>query len=132
MSHHLRVRAGPGGIHFFDRSTGINILIDEARAPNALWASAPRQVSIALTNACDLHRSHCYAPKDNNKLDYERLILWLNELDENGCLGIGLGGGEPTLHPDLPRLCRYATENTGLAVTFTTHGHRSRCDRAEA
>ncbi len=49
---------------------------------------------------------------------------WLDELEANGCLGVGFGGGEPTLYRCLPELCRYATHKTGLAVTFTTHAHR--------
>jgi pyruvate-formate lyase-activating enzyme len=120
----LKVRAGPCGIHIFDRSTGANILIDEAQVPTTMWATAPRQVSVALTNTCDLRCPFCYAPKNRAKLDSTRLIQWLDELDVNGSLGIGFGGGEPTLHPDLPLLCRHAAQSTGLAVTFTTHAHR--------
>jgi MoaA/NifB/PqqE/SkfB family radical SAM enzyme len=41
----------------------------------------------------------------------------------HGTLGIGFGGGEPTLYPQFPELCTYATRHTALAVTFTTHGH---------
>lgn len=120
----LKIRAGPCGIHLFNRNTGMNLLVDEALVPEAVWAAAPRQVSIALTNACDLRCPYCYAPKHRAELDSERLIKWLDELDENGCLGVGFGGGEPTLHPGLPRLCRHVAAQTGLAVTFTTHAHR--------
>jgi len=89
-----------------------------------MWAAAPRQVSIALTNACDLHCPYCYAPKHSAQLDSEHLIPWLDELDAEGCLGVGFGGGEPTLHPDFTQVCRYAAGSTGLAVTLTTHAHR--------
>lgn len=119
----LKVRAGPSGIHMFNRTTGWNVLLNEARVPPALWASAPRQVSIALTNACDLACAHCYAPKTPARLDAERVASWLDELDENGCLGIGFGGGEPTLHRRFAEMCQYASRSTGLAVTFTTHAH---------
>jgi MoaA/NifB/PqqE/SkfB family radical SAM enzyme len=120
----LKVRAGPCGVHIFDRTTGLNVLVDEAKVPTAMWASAPRQVSVALTNTCDLHCPYCYAPKHSAQLDSELLISWLDELDSEGCLGVGFGGGEPTLYPDLARVCRYAAESTGLAVTLTTHAHR--------
>src|SRR5262245_43564918 len=120
----LKVRAGPDGIHFFNRTTGVNLLLDEAMVPMELWSAAPRQVSIALTNACDLRCPHCYAPKHPAKLDRERLIAWLDELDANGCIGVGFGGGEPTLYLELPKVCQHAAENTGLAVTFTTHAHK--------
>ena len=119
----LKVRAGPCGVHLFDRNTGLNVLLDEARVPPASWATAPRQVSIALTNACDLACPHCYAPKNPATLEFERLASWLGELDMNGCLGVGFGGGEPTLYRRFAELCQYATRETRLAVTFTTHAH---------
>lgn len=78
---------------------------------------------MALTNACDLACPHCYAPKNPATLDFRRLTGWLNELDANGCLGVGFGGGEPTLYRRFSELCRYAARSTGLAVTFTTHAH---------
>jgi len=117
------MRAGPDGILLFNRDTGVHILIDEVEVPQNLWSMAPRHVSIALTNACDLNCPHCFAPKHPAVLTMDRLIPWLDELDANGCMGVGFGGGEPTLYRDLPHVCRYVTKNTGMAVTFTTHGH---------
>jgi MoaA/NifB/PqqE/SkfB family radical SAM enzyme len=108
----------------FDRATGLNILLEEIRLPPTAWAAAPRQVSVALTNACDLACPYCYAPKQPATLDAERLVGWLTELDANGCLGVGFGGGEPTLYRRLPEVCRSAAQQTRLAVTFTTHAHR--------
>lgn len=91
--------------------------------PAREWARAPRYISIALTNACDLRCTYCYAPKRAARLDTEVLKGWLLELDANDCLGVGFGGGEPTLHPDFAALCCFAAIETGLAVTFTTHAH---------
>lgn len=108
----------------FSRATGFNVLLDEVSVSPALWAGAPRYVSIALTNACELSCAYCYAPKYAAALDAERVIGWLGELDANGCLGIGFGGGEPTIHRQFTELCRYAADNTGLSVAFTTHAHR--------
>lgn len=119
----MKVRSGPDGIHIFDRSTGMNLLIDEAKVPRSLWAAAPRHVSIALTNECDLNCSHCFAPKQPATLDTGLLLAWLDELDANGCLGIGFGGGEPTLYDDLPLVCWHVANKTGLAVTLTTNVH---------
>lgn len=122
----LKVRMGVTGVHLFNRNTGINLLIDEIIPPVDMWSIAPRQVSIALTNACDLNCSHCYAPKKPAVLDFDKLKSWLTELDANDCIGVGFGGGEPTLYPHLAELCSYATEKTGLAVTMTTHAHHLR------
>lgn len=120
----FRVRMGPAGVHLFDRRSGLNVLLDEVVVPRRLWSTAPRQVSIALTNACDLACPYCYAPKHGARLNFEVLTVWLQELDQNGCLGVGFGGGEPTLFKWFPEVCRFAATETNLAVTFTTHAHR--------
>lgn len=111
------------GIHMFDRRTGVNILFDEVEVPIKKWSLAPRHVSIALLNACDLRCEHCYAPKIPARLRGETVQSWFAELGREGCLGVGFGGGEPTLHKDLPALCRYVTEETLMSVSITTHGH---------
>lgn len=120
----FKIRVGPSGIHLFNRITGINILLDEVVLPSSKWSLAPRQVSIALTNACDLRCFHCYAPKSPAMLDFEQLKKWLIELDESGCVGVGFGGGEPTLYPKLPELCSFVVRETNLAAIVTTHAHR--------
>lgn len=120
----VKFRNGPDGLHLFDRRSGLNVLLNEVQISQDQWATAPRQVSIALTNLCDLQCSYCYAPKHRSVLNSDTVARWLKELDEAQCMGIGFGGGEPTLHPDFPEICRTAAETTRLAVTFTTHGHR--------
>jgi sulfatase maturation enzyme AslB (radical SAM superfamily) len=111
-------------MHLFDRVSGLNVLLDELRPDDAVWSKSPRQVSVALTNVCDLHCAYCYAPKHKASLNADRVLRWLKELDTEGCLGIGFGGGEPTLHPDFVDICKRVAVETQLAVTFTTHGHR--------
>ena len=118
-----KIRSGPSGLHIFDRTTGLNVLLDEVKVPEAFWSRAPRHISVALTNACELSCPYCYAPKKPAALGFKRLAEWLAELDDHGCLGVGFGGGEPTLHPRFADICQYAAKSTGLAVTFTTHGH---------
>lgn len=120
---HIKMRLGPSGIHLFDRASGLNLLIDELVPPETVWAAAPRQVAIALTNTCDLACSYCFAPKTRATLSFDRIAAWLDELDANGTIGVGFGGGEPTLYRRFVDLCAYAARNTGLAITFTTHGH---------
>lgn len=124
----MRIRLGPDGVHLFDRQSGLNLLLDDLTAPEHAWSTAPRQVSIALTNACDLACSYCYAPKHRAVLPLDRLLRWMDELDQAGALGLGFGGGEPTLYKHLPDVCAYAAESTELAVTMTTHGHRWNAD----
>lgn len=120
----MKSRIGPNGIHLFNRISGLNILLDEFRPEETLWSTSPRQVSIAITNACDLHCAYCYAPKHKASPSTDQILGWLKELDTEGCLGVGFGGGEPTLHRDFVDLCKRVAGETQLAVTFTTHGHR--------
>lgn len=120
----MKSRFGPNGMHLFDRLTGLNVLLDELHPKETVWSISPRQVSIALTNVCDLHCVYCYAPKHKASLHTEQVLSWLKELDAEGCLGVGFGGGEPTLHPDFVEICKRAAGETQLAITFTTHGHR--------
>ncbi|PHV50031.1 radical SAM protein [Janthinobacterium sp. BJB301] len=127
----MKYRIGPNGVHLFDRCSGLNVLLDELCLEKAVWSMSPRQVSIALTNVCDLHCAYCYAPKHKASLNTDQLLGWLTELDTEGCLGIGFGGGEPTLHPDFVDICKMAAGETQLAVTFTTHGHRLTARLAE-
>jgi pyruvate-formate lyase-activating enzyme len=116
-------RCSAAGLHLFDRTTGLNVLLDEIPIPPSHWSRAPRQVSLALTNRCDLACAHCYAPKSRDELRYEVATRWLSELDANGTLGVGFGGGEPTLYRNFVELCQYAARETRLSVSFTTHGH---------
>jgi hypothetical protein len=90
-----KVRLGPDGIHLYGRGSGANLLIGEIVPPRSMWAAAPRQVSIALTNSCDLACSYCFAPKTHASLAFDRIVSWLKELDANGTIGVGFGGGEP-------------------------------------
>lgn len=123
QADHWKLRGGPAGLHVFNRTTGLNILSDEISVPAALWSRAPRHVSIALTNRCDLACAHCFAPKSRDELLYDTLTRWLSELDANGTLGVGFGGGEPTLYRRFSELCLHAARETTLSLTFTTHGH---------
>lgn len=120
----MKSRIGPSGVHLFDRLSGLNVLLDELRPEEAIWSTSPRQVSVALTNVCDLHCAYCYAPKHKASLNPGQVLGWLKELDTEGSLGIGFGGGEPTLHPNFVDICKRVAGETQLAVTFTTHGHR--------
>lgn len=126
-----KLRGCPAGLHLFNRITGLNVLLDEIAVPAALHSRSPRQVSIALTNRCDLACAHCYAPKSRNELRFDTVTQWLAELDAAGTLGVGFGGGEPTLHSEFVKLCQYAAHETQLSVSFTTHGHHVDKDLAE-
>jgi MoaA/NifB/PqqE/SkfB family radical SAM enzyme len=121
---YLKIRRDRTGVQVFDRMSGLNLLLDEISVPPMEWARAPRHLAIALTNACDLHCPYCYAPKHNATLDPDTVLMWLTEADKAGCLGVGFGGGEPTTVRWFASLCQLAVQETDLAISFTTHGHR--------
>lgn len=120
----MKVRVSEAGVHLFDRVSGLNVLLDEVDVPAQRFSIAPRYLSVALTNACELRCAYCYAPKGPAVLNVERVVAWAADLDDAGCLGMGFGGGEPTAHPQFAQLCTQIAESTSMAVTFTTHGHR--------
>lgn len=120
----FKIRGEAAGWHFFERSSGLHLLFDEVPCPTELRAPVPRFVSIALTNTCDLACEYCYAPKHRARLARDDVYAWCRDLDRAGALGIGFGGGEPTLWPGFAQLCRHLSEATNLAVSMTTHGHR--------
>jgi hypothetical protein len=47
----------------------------------------------------------------------------VDDLVQRNFFGVILTGGEPSLHPELPRICRYATDR-GLHVRMITNGWR--------
>ena len=116
----MKIRATPQGYLAFDRRSGLNVLIDEV-VPEK-HSAAPAMVSFSLTNRCNLLCPHCFVAKGRSYLPFSLLAKWLVELDENGCLEVGFGGGEPLLHPDFSTICDFAHSRTGMACTITTNG----------
>ncbi|MET8558940.1 radical SAM protein [Streptomyces sp. NPDC004959] len=124
LSVTCKIRLSAAGVHLFDRVTGMNVLLDEVPVSAEQFSRAPRYLSVALTNACELRCAYCYAPKHAAALGRERVVAWAVELDAAGCLGVGFGGGEPTAYRGFAQLCSDIARSTSMAVTFTTHGHR--------
>lgn len=118
----MKYRYTKQGVHLFDRSTGTNILMDEFECSDDILSVAPANVSIALTNKCNRLCKHCFAPKVEAMLNSATVCDWIAELNDNGCLGVGFGGGEPLLYDRIKDLCRYVHDNTSMACTLTTNG----------
>lgn len=49
-----KIRLSEAGVHLFDRVSGLNVLLDEVDVPQEQVSPAPRYLSVALTNACEL------------------------------------------------------------------------------
>ena len=118
----MKLRNEPEGIHFYDRVSGTHILLDEILPPKEQYSLAPRTVSIAITDACDLHCPHCHISKGNSYIDVEVIMTICKKLDSMGSFDIAIGGGEPTIHPDFITICKRIWNETNLGVSVTTHG----------
>jgi MoaA/NifB/PqqE/SkfB family radical SAM enzyme len=119
----VKCRREAGGLHFYDRATGLHVLLDECPLPEKDCDKAPAIISIALTNACDLTCDFCYAPKTAHKLSADDVLRWCKELASCGALEVAFGGGEPTVYRDLANVCKAIWSDTDLGISITTHGH---------
>jgi MoaA/NifB/PqqE/SkfB family radical SAM enzyme len=119
----MKIRLERSGLHCFDRRSGTHILLDEIAARPETWSVAPRTLSIALSNVCDLNCHFCYRPRTKDRLPLEFVKRLAVAADELGTLEITFGGGEPLLYPDLAALCEWIWINTSLGISLTTHGH---------
>ena len=119
----IKCRVEANGLHFFDRITGEHLLIDEVKPQPCEYSLAPRTISIAITDDCDFNCDCCYVKKNNHYLSIDQILNIGVEFDRLGTLDIALGGGEPTLHPDLVKICERLWNQTSLGISITTHGY---------
>lgn len=109
---------------FFDRNTGVNVLVENDKT-RALVRRSPRMIQVALTNACNKTCSFCYRPLEaKSRWSFDDLVRLAEVCDQWGILEIAFGGGEPTLFPRFPELLHTIWERTGLCPSFTTNGLR--------
>jgi len=90
----------------------------------AIIRPQPRQLTIAVTAACNLRCMGCRYGRDFMVGDRLSLTVMKQVLDDANDAGIDrvrLYGGEPLLHPDLPAIIRYSTA-LGLDTYVTTNG----------
>jgi molybdenum cofactor biosynthesis enzyme MoaA len=120
----MKLRTERSGYHWFDRRTGIHVLLDEVSPDPGTVSIAPRSLSVALWNVCDLKCRFCYRPEGNDALPPEFVTGIAAAADELGSLEITFGGGEPLSYPHLVSVCEWIWANTSLGISVTTHGHR--------
>ena len=87
---------------------------------------APFKADVALTYACNNACPHCYNEPERFTMPSLARDDWFRVLDKLAGIGVPhiiLTGGEPTLHPDLPAIIRYA-DRLGQIVGMNTNGRR--------
>lgn len=92
------------------------------RLKRDLPSTSSSLASIEITRHCQEDCHYCHVKKesqDMSLIEFQRHIL---SLKKKGFKAIALGGGEPTLHLQLPKLLEIAKEN-GLKTGLTTNGH---------
>lgn len=81
-------------------------------------------VQVHLNRRCNLRCAHCYSssgPEHEEVLDAETVLGFLADARELGYQVASFSGGEPLLHPELPRILAGAAE-LGLTSTLVTNG----------
>jgi MoaA/NifB/PqqE/SkfB family radical SAM enzyme len=78
---------------------------------------------LQVVRHCNHYCGFCSNPSTPFEHTLDSMRLLVDDLAARGYFGVVLTGGEPTLHPELPAIARYAKER-GLHVRMITNGHR--------
>lgn len=93
--------------------------------PSGSLLTAPEAVHWAITWRCDADCRDCYAARHRRlevaELPTDQALRLVDRVAEWGVFQLAIGGGEPLLREDLPRVVRHARER-GLLVHVTTGG----------
>lgn len=78
---------------------------------------------IQVVRHCNHFCGFCSNPTTPYTHDFASMKVLVDDFVERDYFGIILTGGEPSLHPELPKICEYARDR-GLHVRMITNGHR--------
>ncbi len=78
---------------------------------------------LQVVRHCNHYCGFCSNPSTPFEHTLESMRLLVDDLCARGYFGVVLTGGEPSLHPELPAITRYA-KGRGLHVRMITNGHR--------
>lgn len=84
-------------------------------------SEVPELVDLKITDYCSFGCKFCYqgSTTQGQHAPKERIFKVLDSLAAMKVFEVAIGGGEPTEHPDLPEILRYA-KSKGLVANFTT------------
>ncbi|KIG14462.1 radical SAM domain protein [Enhygromyxa salina] len=78
---------------------------------------------IQVVRHCNHFCGFCSNPTTPYSHTFESMKVLVDDFVERGYFGVILTGGEPSLHPELPKICQYASDS-GLHVRMITNGTR--------
>lgn len=86
------------------------------------YTSAPINVTLKFTNACNLNCLHCHSKSGESKLNMRKEMAFdiIKQLRENKVFGINISGGEPLLYPHFFEVVDYMNK-LGIRVTVSTN-----------
>jgi radical SAM protein with 4Fe4S-binding SPASM domain len=103
----------------------------EALQAKAFERCVPLNATLEITLRCNLRCVHCYnfdrdlpylpLRRRDEELREDEILRIIDELRDEGCLYLGLSGGEALVHPRLPTFVRHAAD-AGLWVTVKSNG----------
>lgn len=94
---------------------------------------SPFLAQLVVIRRCNLSCGYCSEfDKVSEPVPFQLLEQRLQKLKQLGTFGISLTGGEPTLHPDLPRLIRKCRELRFLRTGMISNGLRLQPELIEA
>jgi len=89
---------------------------------DTLWF--PERAMIELTDRCNLRCQYCCSgcsPQNSSSLPADKIEWLFSLMHSNGVIAVQLTGGEPTIHPDFPRILGSAL-STFDSVGLLTNG----------
>ncbi|NTX04591.1 radical SAM protein [Myxococcus sp. CA040A] len=117
-----RPHALDGALLWFHRITGTNLRVDGPRTRH-LRRRAPRLVLFGITNACNLACTFCSREREaKSEWTVDSAFDVLSGLARAGTLEVSFGGGEPLAFRGFDELVRRLSNETPLAIHFTTNG----------
>jgi MoaA/NifB/PqqE/SkfB family radical SAM enzyme len=78
---------------------------------------------IQVVRHCNHFCGFCSNPTTPYVHTFDTMKVLVDDFVKRGYFGVILTGGEPSLHPELPKICRYASDS-GLHVRMITNGTR--------
>lgn len=89
---------------------------------NKYYLSAPINVTLKITNACNLNCLHCHSRSGTTRNHMEMKIVnkLIDEFKKMKVFGVNISGGEPLLHPHFFDIVKSLDEN-GIRVTVSTN-----------
>ena len=87
---------------------------------------SPREAVIRLGFRCNQACDFCWQNRKWPEPPAEYYDKWLEEFGRAGCRVVTFSGGEPTIHAELPRLTKRASQEYGMKVCVQTNAIRFR------